>query len=117
MACTGNASGYQVRSLLNGTDAQPGVCLFVLWFRRRRAYDGQVFLVFVALQESGKAMREPFRAEKWSGTSETLLPAVSALLAAAALAALAWNAMRAGRAPRPSDPATRSAVAEPGGGS
>lgn len=83
-----------------------GVFLFLLWFRRRRTYDGQVFLMFIALQESGKALLEQFRADKWSGTSETLLPAVSAALAVGAIAVLIVNALRAGlvaRRPAPAD--------------
>ena len=64
-------------------------------FRRCCSYDGQLFLVFVALQESGKALLERFRADTWSPTSEALLPAVSATFAIVAITALAVNAWRA----------------------
>lgn len=70
-----------------------GVTLVVAWFERRRAYAGQVFLLFLALHESGKFLLE-FLREPELGTIHTSVSGASLGIAIAAWGTLAAIALR-----------------------
>jgi phosphatidylglycerol:prolipoprotein diacylglycerol transferase len=63
------------------------VALFLLWWDARRSYDGQVFVLFLALQESGKYLLESLR-ETALGSTPRVVPEVSL-----ALALVAWTVL------------------------
>jgi phosphatidylglycerol---prolipoprotein diacylglyceryl transferase len=67
--------------------------LFLLWFARRKAYDGQVLLLGLLLGQGGKALLESFR-QPIAGMPARHLQLASALLAAAAAVALVAMAAR-----------------------
>lgn len=63
------------------------------WFDRRRAYDGQVFLLFVAFHETGKYLLEMLR-EPELGVTTSSVPILSLAMGAAAWLVLALAAAR-----------------------
>lgn len=70
-----------------------GLGLFLAWFAPRKAYEGQVLLLGLALGQTGKALLETFRQPVGTG-SGAHLQVVSVVLAAGAAAALLGAARR-----------------------
>jgi phosphatidylglycerol:prolipoprotein diacylglycerol transferase len=66
---------------------------FLLWFERRKAYDGQLLLLALLLGDGGKALLEGFR-QRIPGVPEQHLRIASAALSAAAALALIVMAIR-----------------------
>jgi phosphatidylglycerol:prolipoprotein diacylglycerol transferase len=62
-----------------------GTGLFLLWFRRRKRYEGQLVLLFLVIHETGKGLLELLRPPFMGGRH---LAAVSLLLAGLGLGAL-----------------------------
>lgn len=83
-----------------------GVGFFLVWFGRRKAYKGQVFLLLVAIHECGKFLLEFLRAPVAVEPGRYLQPASLALslLAAAILAATAIARWPSARRGTPEDP-------------
>ncbi len=69
-----------------------GVGLWLLWFQRREHYDGQVFLAFLAIHESGKFALEWLRQPLTLSAGPAWVPWISLLLAAGAAATLWYRA-------------------------
>jgi phosphatidylglycerol:prolipoprotein diacylglycerol transferase len=97
-----------------------GVGAFLVWFRRRRAYDGQLFLLFLAIHEIGKYLLEFLRAPGITPTGSHVqafslflgVSGATALLAVALargtppLAGRLYGGRRSSVGPRPSDATT-----------
>lgn len=65
------------------------VGLFLLWFWRRKQYDGQVVVVFLAMHEFGKFLLEGLRQPLTANSPMSSVPYMSLGLAVAAIVALA----------------------------
>jgi phosphatidylglycerol:prolipoprotein diacylglycerol transferase len=78
------------------------VGVVLVWLRPRKRYDGQVFLVFLALHETGKAALETLREnvpELATGSGVLIASLAAGVLAAAALVIIPlWRAREAGAA-------------------
>lgn len=70
------------------------VGVFLLWFWRRKQYDGQVVLVFLAVHELGKFLLEGLRQPLLPNSPISSVPFVSLALAVAAMVTLAAQAVR-----------------------
>lgn len=74
-----------------------GVAWFSIRLARRKSYDGQVFLWFVALHELGKGALEALRHDTLGGTSATSVQIASFLAGSAAVAVLIARHVRSRR--------------------